>query len=82
MRVVRAIDLAAGRAAAALTAVYRFVYSSRMPPVCLYAPSCSEYAALAWRRFGLAGGMHLVVSRLRRCEGGTWRGVDLPPEIH
>jgi len=81
MRILHAIDLLAGRAAAALTSVYRFVYSSRMPCVCLYAPSCSEYAELAWRRFGLAGGMQLVVSRIRRCDGGTWRGVDLPPEI-
>ena len=49
---------------------------------CPYQPTCSEYAALACARHGLARGAALAVWRLLRCNPfsrGGWDPVPPPP---
>jgi hypothetical protein len=41
-------------------------------------PSCSEYAILAIREFGVAKGLVLAVWRLLRCNPASHGGVDYP----
>ncbi|WP_228563594.1 membrane protein insertion efficiency factor YidD [Catenulispora rubra] len=68
-------------------ALYRFVryyqlrISSRRRGYggCRYAPTCSEYAAEALRRYGALKGSRLAVGRLRRCRPGTAGGTDRVP---
>src|SRR6202000_2322535 len=46
---------------------YRRSSSPRLPPVCRFAPSCSEYALEALRVHGAVRGLWLAVRRLARC---------------
>lgn len=59
--------------------LYQVLVSRRLPRVCVYEPSCSEYTRLALLRFGFIRGTHIARDRIRRCQGGEFQGVDLPP---
>lgn len=58
--------------------IYQFLISNRLPRVCQYTPSCSRYAILAIRRFGLFHAAHLTWKRLEACNGGRFQGLDPP----
>ncbi len=58
---------------------YQWLLSRRLPRVCVYEPSCSEYTRLALLRHGLLEGLRLGRARIQRCDGGLFRGVDPPP---
>ncbi len=45
---------------------------------CRFWPSCSEYAKLSVRRYGVLAGGHKAVARLCRCHPGHPGGIDLP----
>ena len=47
-------------------------------PTCKYHPSCSEYALLAYREYGLVRGTAKSVWRLLRCNPWSRGGVDYP----
>ncbi len=47
-------------------------------PACKYHPSCSEYASLAYREFGLVRGTAKTAWRLLRCNPWSHGGVDYP----
>jgi putative membrane protein insertion efficiency factor len=47
-------------------------------PVCKYHPSCSQYASLAYREFGLVRGTLKTAWRLLRCNPWSRGGVDYP----
>lgn len=47
-------------------------------PTCKYHPSCSEYASLAYREFGLVRGTAKAAWRLVRCNPWSHGGVDYP----
>ena len=47
-------------------------------PTCRYHPSCSEYASLAHREFGLFRGTAKAAWRLLRCNPWSRGGVDYP----
>lgn len=47
---------------------------------CRYYPTCSEYARIAVRDFGVLRGGALAVWRLLRCNPFTPGGVDHPHE--
>lgn len=45
---------------------------------CLFKPTCSEYAILAIRKFGIVRGLRKTLDRLvKRCNGDTYR-IDYP----
>jgi len=44
---------------------------------CVFEPSCSRYAELAFRRFGFLSGLLATLGRLYRCRPGSG-GIDLP----
>jgi putative membrane protein insertion efficiency factor len=48
-----------------------------LPPSCRYAPSCSEYAIQAIRKYGAVKGSWLAGKRLMRCH--PWGGSGYDP---
>ena len=59
---------------------YRRFISPLFPPVCRFAPSCSEYALEALRVHGAVRGLWLAVRRLARCHPFNPGGYDpVPP---
>lgn len=48
-----------------------------LPPSCRYAPSCSEYAIQAVRKYGAIKGSWLAGKRLMRCH--PWGGSGYDP---
>lgn len=59
--------LAARIAIAALNRYSRKGGGARFAVECNFTPSCSEYARIALRRFGVLRGAPLILGRLRRC---------------
>jgi len=56
---------------------YRQYISPRLGNRCLFEPSCSYYAELAFRNKGLVKGLILTCKRLYSCRPGAG-GLDLP----
>lgn len=56
---------------------YRQCISPQLGIRCVFEPSCSHYAELAFRKRGLVKGMLLTCKRLYRCRPGAG-GIDLP----
>lgn len=50
-----------------------------LPPTCRYAPSCSEYAIQAVRKYGAIKGSWLGFKRLMRCHPWGGSGYDPVP---
>ncbi len=50
-----------------------------LPPSCRYAPSCSEYAIDALRKYGAVKGSWLATKRLMRCHPWGGSGYDPVP---
>ena len=63
----------------ALIRLYQRWISPGIPPSCRYYPSCSEYAAQAVQRYGLAWGGWLALRRLLRCHPFHPGGYDPVP---
>lgn len=55
------------RAALALLRFYRNSLSPLMPKSCRFLPTCSEFAQISYRRFGVVKGTVLTAWRLLRC---------------
>jgi len=49
------------------------------PSQCLYLPTCSEYAYVAFHRFGAFRGLWLALKRLVRCHPFAKGGLDPVP---
>ncbi len=58
-----------------LGAYKRFV-SPLLPPACRFFPTCSEYAAEAVEKHGVARGVGLALWRLLRCHPFSRGGYD------
>jgi putative membrane protein insertion efficiency factor len=43
---------------------------------CIYTPTCSEYAILCMRKFGLLRGARYGWMRIRRCNGALFAGGE------
>ncbi len=56
---------------------YRRNISPKLGNRCVFEPSCSHYAELAFRQKGFINGLILTLKRLFRCRPGRG-GVDLP----
>lgn len=69
----------AQRLALALIRVYKVLISPMFAGSCRYLPSCSDYAAEAVQRFGVARGSMLAAARLARCHPFGGHGLDAVP---
>lgn len=67
-------------AAVLLLRLYKRIISPLLPPACRFYPSCSEYAAQAIAKQGLARGGILAAKRLAKCSPLHPGGVDPVPE--
>ena len=63
--------------AVATVRLYQQIAPVRLRACCCFHPTCSEYAILAFRKFGLVKGIHLVGSRLARCRPEN-AGIEYP----
>jgi putative membrane protein insertion efficiency factor len=78
-RVLTRIDAAAAQACAAALRWYKALLSPLLPRACRFEPTCSAYAAEAFRKHGLARGAGLALRRLLRCRPFGGGGVDAVP---
>lgn len=59
---------------------YQKHISAHTPPSCRYTPTCSEYAAEAFERYGFFKGFALSLGRVCRCNPLFRGGYDPVPE--
>lgn len=55
---------------------YKWAISPMFLPACRYVPSCSEYAAEAIDRYGVARGSLMAIWRVLRCNPFSGGGVE------
>lgn len=67
-------------AAVGMVRLYQWTLSPWLGPRCRFDPTCSEYAVVAFRRFGLLRGGRLTLRRLSRCHPWGASGYDPVPE--
>jgi putative membrane protein insertion efficiency factor len=61
--------------------LYQYAFSNFFGPCCRFTPSCSSYALLSVRRFGIIQGAWLTFKRLIKCHPFHPGGYDPVPEI-
>ncbi|HIT51430.1 MAG TPA: membrane protein insertion efficiency factor YidD [Candidatus Aveggerthella excrementigallinarum] len=62
-----------------LVRCYQVVISPHFPGCCRFTPTCSQYAIIALKRYGLLKGGWLAVKRIARCRPGGPYGYDPVP---
>ncbi len=62
-----------------LIRLYQRYISPLKGPCCIYIPTCSEYAILAIKKYGLVKGGFLAVKRVLRCHPFHKGGYDPVP---
>jgi putative membrane protein insertion efficiency factor len=62
-----------------LIRLYQWTLSPLLGPKCRFHPSCSNYALVAIRRFGILHGGWLTLRRLSRCHPWHPGGLDPVP---
>lgn len=62
-----------------LITFYRMVISPLFPPSCRFTPTCSEYALIAFKKYGFKKGFVLTFKRLIKCRPGGPYGYDPVP---
>ncbi|MCR5202269.1 MAG: membrane protein insertion efficiency factor YidD [Lachnospiraceae bacterium] len=58
---------------------YQKFISPLKPPCCIYTPTCSEYAIIAFKKYGFFKGFFLSVKRILRCHPFHKGGYDPVP---
>ena len=58
---------------------YRVAISPMLPPSCRYTPTCSEYAMIAIKKYGVIKGGYLTIRRILRCHPWGGSGYDPVP---
>ena len=62
--------------------IYKFCISPLLPKTCRFYPTCSTYALLAIKEFGIFKGTLLAIKRILRCNPKSKCGFDpLPNNI-
>jgi conserved hypothetical protein YidD len=59
--------------------IYQRILSPLFGPKCRFTPSCSQYAIIAFRRFGLIKGGWLTLKRVLKCHPLHEGGEDFVP---
>jgi putative membrane protein insertion efficiency factor len=59
--------------------IYQLVISPWMGPSCRYAPTCSQYAIEAIKKYGILKGGWLAAKRILRCNPWGGHGHDPVP---
>lgn len=62
-----------------LITFYRAAISPLFPACCRFTPTCSEYALIAFKRYGFVKGLVLTVRRILKCRPGGPHGYDPVP---
>ncbi|WIW70749.1 MULTISPECIES: membrane protein insertion efficiency factor YidD [Anaerosinus] len=55
---------------------YRNFLSPLKPPSCRFIPTCSEYALIAFEKYGVIRGGYLTIRRLLKCHPFHSGGYD------
>ena len=63
-----------------VTAYRKFISSAKSSPSCRFSPTCSEYALISFREWGVVIGGALAVWRVLRCNPFSKGGEDPVPE--
>lgn len=59
--------------------VYQKYFRKSHNRICIYTPTCSDYAILAVKKYGFYKGLCFGALRIRRCNGALYMGgKDLP----
>ena len=61
-----------------ILSMYKRFLSPLLPRACRFSPTCSEYARLAFEKYGFWRASWKSVTRLARCHPFHPGGVDLP----
>lgn len=56
---------------------YQYAISPLLPPRCRFRPTCSQYAVLAVKKYGVVKGSWLALKRISRCH--PWGGCGDDP---
>lgn len=59
--------------------VYKYSISPLIPHTCRFYPSCSTYAVLAIKHFGIFRGSFIALKRIIRCNPKNAGGEDFIP---
>lgn len=59
---------------------YKFLISPLLPKSCRFFPSCSDYAKLAIKDYGVILGTYLMIKRLLKCHPFNDGGYDPVPK--
>ena len=62
-----------------LVRFYQLCISPLTPPSCRFAPTCSQYALEALRKYGPLKGLWLTLRRLAKCHPWGGSGYDPVP---
>ena len=58
---------------------YQMAISQLFPACCQFTPTCSQYALIAFRKYGFLKGFVLTAKRILRCRPGGPHGYDPVP---
>lgn len=65
--------------AVALVRFYQMALSPLFPGCCRFEPTCSQYAIIAFKRYGFCKGFVLAAKRILKCHPGGPHGYDPVP---
>jgi putative membrane protein insertion efficiency factor len=60
------------------TGLMRYLFPHKAGLVCMYYPTCSEYAVLAIEKYGALKGGRKALRRIGSCRPGKSPAIDLP----
>lgn len=59
--------------------IYQIFISPILPKSCIFNPTCSEYAIIAIKKYGIIYGLYLSIKRIIRCHPYSVGGDDKVP---
>ncbi|MCS7245893.1 MAG: membrane protein insertion efficiency factor YidD [candidate division WOR-3 bacterium] len=58
--------------------LYKLVISPVLPNSCRFYPTCSDYAILSIKKYGILKGLLKAIYRVLRCNPFSKGGIDYP----